>query len=162
MSPTPKKPKSRAKPKPKGQSLKVQTAKKSKSPSTAKPSPKPLKSPSSPKSKAKTPSKAKPKGAPSRKTPSRDRALVVGISAYPSPLTKLPAVAADVREMGKILRSKDGTFRSTGVAVLTEKLATRKEILAALRATFGGATAPAAGRGCRSQSRSPAGARGGA
>ena len=141
MSPSPKKPKSRAKPKPKVQSLKVQAVKKSKSPSAAKPSPKPSKSPSAPKSKAKTPSKAKPKGAPSRKTPSRDCALVVGISAYPSPLTKLPAVAADVREMGKILRSKDGTFRSTGVAVLTEKLATRKEILAALRATFGGATA---------------------
>ena len=141
MSPSPKKPKSRAKPKPKVQSPKGQAVKKSKSPSDAKPSPKPSKSPSAPKSKAKTPSKAKPKGAPSRKTPSRDCALVVGISAYPSPLTKLPAVAADVREMGKILRSKDGTFRSTGVAVLTEKLATRKEILVALRATFGGATA---------------------
>ena len=43
--------------------------------------------------------------------------------------------------MGKILRSKHGVFRSTDVAVLTEKLATRKEILAALRATFGRATA---------------------
>ncbi len=92
------------------------------------------------KSKVKTAAKTKDKSA--RKASSKaQRALVVGISSYPTPIDPLPAVAADVREMGKILRSKDGAFRTTGVSVLTDRAATRKEILASLRATLGGASA---------------------
>lgn len=69
----------------------------------------------------------------------RQRALVVGISDYPAPIPKLPAVAADVREIAKLLRSKEGAFPSAGVTVLTEGQATRKRIEAALQTTFAGA-----------------------
>lgn len=139
MPPTPKKAKGQSRSKAKSRPLKGKVVKSSKNQAPPAKS-QALKSPSSPKPKPIPP--GKPKRKSPRKSPgSAQRALVVGISAYPSPLSKLPAVAADVREMGKILRSKDGAFPSTGVVVLTERLATRKEILAALRATFGGATA---------------------
>ena len=87
-----------------------------------------------------TPKKATPrpkKAAP--RTARKQRALVAGVSAYPPPLSKLPAVAADVREVAKLLASPNGSFSSSGVTVLTEKQATRKEVLAQLRATFEGA-----------------------
>lgn len=71
----------------------------------------------------------------------RQRALVVGVSGYPSPIPKLPAVAADVRAMAKLLSSKNGTFAATGVNVLTEKQAARDNVLAALREVFTGAKA---------------------
>ena len=38
------------------------------------------------------------------------QALVIGISDYTAPIPKLPAVAADVREMAKVLRSRNGAF----------------------------------------------------
>src|SRR5579875_2889173 len=74
----------------------------------------------------------------SRKTPksSGQRALIVGISDYPAPINKLPAVAADVREMSKLLRSKDGAFAASGMTVLTDRQATRQSILSALSQTF--------------------------
>lgn len=71
----------------------------------------------------------------------RQRALVVGVSGYPAPITILPAVASDVRAMAKLLASKNGVFLSTGVTVLTEKQATRDSVLKALRAAFTGAKA---------------------
>jgi Caspase domain len=164
MPSTPRKSKNHSRTKPKGHSPKGQALKKSKSQTSTKPKSSLPKSSSSPKSTAKPAAKstaksatkattkpaakstaklaAKPKGKPSRKASSRSQsALVVGISAYTSPLSKLPAVAADVREIGKILKSKDGAFRSTGVAVLTEESASRKEILSSLHSTFGEATA---------------------
>lgn len=66
------------------------------------------------------------------------RALVVGVSDYPNPNDRLPAVAADVREMAKVLSSKHGAFPAKGVTVLADKQATRDKVLAALRSVFGG------------------------
>ena len=77
----------------------------------------------------------------SRKPGPGQRALVVGVSDYPEPDDKLPAVAADVREMAKILSSKHGGFPAGGVTVLADKQATRDKVLSALRAVFGGVTA---------------------
>ncbi len=66
---------------------------------------------------------------------------MVGVSGYPAPIKKLPAVAADVRAMATLLSSKAGMFSSTGVNVLTEKQAIKADVLAALRKTFTGAKA---------------------
>jgi len=60
-----------------------------------------------------------------------NRALVVGISDYPAPITKLPAVAGDVRAIAHLLQSKRGVFRKQGTVVLTESKATTAAILAA-------------------------------
>jgi hypothetical protein len=69
------------------------------------------------------------------------QALVVGVSDYPDPDDRLPAVAADVREMAKVLSSKHGVFPANGVAVLADKQATRDKVLAALRSVFSGSAA---------------------
>jgi len=66
------------------------------------------------------------------------RALVVGISNYPDPANRLPAVAADVREMAKVLSSKQGAFSKNDVVVLADKEATRRRVVDALRSAFGG------------------------
>ena len=65
-----------------------------------------------------------------------NRALIIGISDYPAPVSKLPAVAADVREIGKLLASPKGTFRGQVVDVLTDAQATRPRVLNALEAVF--------------------------
>ena len=75
------------------------------------------------------------------KAKSKQRALVIGVSDYPRPEDKLPAVAADVREMAKVLASKNGTFPAKGVSVLADKKATRDSVLLALRDAFGGTVA---------------------
>ncbi len=67
---------------------------------------------------------------------SSQAALVIGISDYPSPDDKLPAVAADIREMAKLLTSKHGTFPKTNVTVLTDKQATRQRVRKALKDLF--------------------------
>lgn len=72
---------------------------------------------------------------------SSQRALVVGVSDYPNPADRLPGVAADVKEMAKLLGSKHGGFQTGGVSVLTDKQATRQRILADLEKTFVGAAA---------------------
>lgn len=69
------------------------------------------------------------------------RALVVGVSDYPAPVPKLPAVANDVREMAKLLASKNGVFSKTSVRVLTDRQADRQSILDGLRHAFAGASA---------------------
>jgi uncharacterized caspase-like protein len=69
------------------------------------------------------------------------RALVVGVSEYPSPQDRLPAVAADVREMARVLSSKHGVFPANGVTMLADKQATRDKVLTALRSAFGGPAA---------------------
>lgn len=76
---------------------------------------------------------------PTPKRPLKQQALVVGISAYAPPLSKLPAVAADAREIAKVLSSRKSTFPSGTVQVLTEKQATREAVLAALKKVFSGA-----------------------
>lgn len=72
---------------------------------------------------------------------SQNRALVVGVSDYPDPSDRLPGVAADVREMAKLLGSKKGGFKSGGVSELTDQDATRQRILSELEASFAGAAA---------------------
>ena len=84
------------------------------------------------------PSKTKKSPTP---PPPKQRALVVGVSTYAPPLNNLPAVSADVREIAKTLSSRHGIYRSTGVMVLTEKQATKQEVLKALRKVFWGAKA---------------------
>ena len=84
---------------------------------------------------------AKKKATTKKSTASNQRALVVGVSDYPRPEDKLPAVAADVREMAKVLASKNGTFSAKGVSVLADTKATRDSVLAALKDAFGGSTA---------------------
>lgn len=71
----------------------------------------------------------------------RQRALVVGVSGYRAPIIKLPAVAADVRAIAKLLSSKDGVFQPTGVRILTERQATRSDVLATLKEVFSRAKA---------------------
>ena len=81
------------------------------------------------------------KKSPQTTRQSNQRALVIGVSNYPNPPDRLPAVAADVREMAKVLSSKNGTFPPNGVSVLADKQATREKVLAGLRSTFGGTSA---------------------
>jgi metacaspase-1 len=71
----------------------------------------------------------------------QQRALVIGVGDYPAPISKLPAVANDVREMAKLLASKNGSFTKGGVTVLTDKNATRKNVMDELRSAFDGASA---------------------
>ena len=66
----------------------------------------------------------------------REKALVVGISDYPPPIPKLPAVANDVREIASLLASEKGEFPAQNVKSLVEHEATRQAILDALEATF--------------------------
>ena len=63
----------------------------------------------------------------------KNRALVIGISEYPDPAWKLPAVAADVREIAKLLGSRNGTFKDEEVLVLTDAEATSAAIQKALK-----------------------------
>ena len=58
-----------------------------------------------------------------------ERALIVGISGYSPPVTPLPAVANDVREMAKLLTSKNGAFQKDSVTTLADKAATQDAIL---------------------------------
>jgi hypothetical protein len=66
----------------------------------------------------------------------RERALVIGISDYPSPIRKLPAVANDVREMANLLGSDNGQFPAQNVRCLAEGQATQKAVLEAVESTF--------------------------
>jgi hypothetical protein len=81
-------------------------------------------------------------------------ALIIGISDYPPAIGKLPAVAADVREVGKILGSKAGIFPGKAVAILTDGLATKSKVLSELERVFRSAAAEdtvlvyLAGHGC--------------
>ena len=75
-----------------------------------------------------------------QRKPQNQRALVVGISKYPSPITKLPGVAADVSAMAALLGGNHGVFRKSSIVVLTDKQATRQAILDHLKAIFDGAS----------------------
>jgi uncharacterized caspase-like protein len=67
---------------------------------------------------------------------SKNTALLVGISDYSAPLHKLPGVAADVREMAKILYSDAGAFAKAGTGILYDEKATKSAIEAAVLETF--------------------------
>src|SRR5271166_4565137 len=77
-----------------------------------------------------------PEPARSRSRTGRERALVIGISDYPPPIRKLPAVANDVREMAKLLSSDQGQFPSKNVQCLADGEATQKAVLEAIDSTF--------------------------
>jgi Caspase domain len=66
----------------------------------------------------------------------KNRALVIGISNYPTGITNLPAVSNDVREMAKVLGSKNGRFSSADIRILTNRQAKRREVLAELKWAF--------------------------
>ncbi len=76
-----------------------------------------------------------------RTAATQQRALVIGVGDYPTPISTLPAVANDVREMAKLLASKNGSFTKGGVTVLTDEKATRKNVMDGLRDAFAGASA---------------------
>src|SRR4051812_14858513 len=77
-----------------------------------------------------TPAPTEP--ARSRSRTGRERALVIGISDYPSPIRKLPAVANDVREMAKLLSSEQGQFPAQNVKSLADGEATHEAVLEAI------------------------------
>ena len=66
----------------------------------------------------------------------REKALVVGISDYPLPITSLPAVANDVREIASLLKSENGQFPERNVAELVDQGASRQDVLDALEQIF--------------------------
>ena len=77
-----------------------------------------------------------PEPSKSRSRTGREKALVIGISDYPPPIRKLPAVANDVREMAKLLSSDQGQFPSQNVRCLADGEATQKVVLEAIDSTF--------------------------
>src|SRR4051794_13708324 len=77
-----------------------------------------------------------PEPARSRSRTGRERALVIGISDYPPPIRKLPAVANDVREMATLLGSDQGQFPAQNVLRLTDAEATSQKVLEAIETTF--------------------------
>jgi uncharacterized caspase-like protein len=68
----------------------------------------------------------------------RERALVVGVSDYPSPIPKLLAVANDVREMAKLLGSDKGQLHAQNVRSLADSEATQQTNIEAIEGTFSG------------------------
>ena len=82
-----------------------------------------------------------PEPSKSRSRTGREKALVIGISDYPPPIRKLPAVATDVREMARLLGSDQGQFPSQNVRSLADEEATHKAILDVIEATFSGVKA---------------------
>ena len=72
----------------------------------------------------------------SRSKTGRERALVIGISDYPPPIRKLPAVANDVREMATLLGSDKGQFPAQNVLRLTDAEATSEKVIEAIETTF--------------------------
>jgi hypothetical protein len=75
------------------------------------------------------PAQPAPEPARSRSKTGRERALVIGISDYPSPIRRLPAVANDVREMANLLGSDRGQFPAQNVLRLTDAEATSQKVI---------------------------------
>ena len=82
------------------------------------------------------PAPTAPEPSRSRSKTSRERALVIGISDYPSPIPKLPAVANDVREMAILLGSDKGQFPAQNVLRLIDAEATSEKVIEAIESTF--------------------------
>src|SRR5271166_4091399 len=87
------------------------------------------------------PTPSQPEPSKSRSRTGRERALVIGISDYPPPIRKLPAVANDVREMARLLGSDQGQFPAQNVRSLADGEATQKAILDVIEGTFSGVRA---------------------
>jgi hypothetical protein len=69
----------------------------------------------------------------------KTRAVIIGVSRYPSGISQLPAVESDVREMKKILESEASAFGGNEVSVLTEETASCGEIIDTLQRILSGA-----------------------
>ena len=82
------------------------------------------------------PTPTAPEPSRSRSKTGRERALVIGISDYPSPIPKLPAVANDVREMAILLGSDKGQFPAQNVLRLIDAEATSEKVIEAIESTF--------------------------
>jgi hypothetical protein len=82
------------------------------------------------------PAPSPPELSRSRSRTGRERALVVGISDYPSPIPKLPSVANDVREIAKLLKSAGAQFPDQNVTELIDQAAERDGVLREFEATF--------------------------
>ena len=82
------------------------------------------------------PTPTTPEPSRSRSKTGRERALVIGISNYPPPISKLPAVANDVREMATLLGSDKGQFPAQNVLRLTDAEATSEKVIEAIESTF--------------------------
>lgn len=66
----------------------------------------------------------------------QQRALVIGVSGYPSPISSLPGVADDAREMAAILGSQKSRFRADDVTVLADAQASGSTIRSQLAAAL--------------------------
>ena len=82
------------------------------------------------------PTPTAPEPSRSRSKTGRERALVIGISNYPPPIPRLPAVANDVREMANLLGSDMGQFPAQNVLRLTDAEATSEKVIVAIETTF--------------------------
>ena len=72
----------------------------------------------------------------SRSKTGREKALIIGISDYPPPIPKLPAVANDVREIARLLKNDGGQFPEQNVAELVDQSANKQAVLGALEKVF--------------------------
>ena len=77
-----------------------------------------------------------PEPSRSRTKTGRERALIIGVSDYPLPIPKLPAVANDVREVATLLGSDKGEFSAQNVTSLVDQGADRQSVLGAIEKTF--------------------------
>ena len=66
----------------------------------------------------------------------KNKALVVGIGSYPGSIPNLPAVSNDVREIAKVLGSKQSQFSRDTIEVLRNRVAKKKDVLASLKKVF--------------------------
>lgn len=72
---------------------------------------------------------------------SNSHCLIVGVSNYPKPISKLPAVANDLREMASLLSSPEGVFSEQGLTVIIDEAVTGSALTSALENVFRKATA---------------------
>ena len=77
-----------------------------------------------------------PEPSRSRSKTGRERALIIGISDYPPPIPRLPAVANDVREMATLLGSDKGQFPAQNILRLSDGEATSQKVIEAIETTF--------------------------
>lgn len=66
----------------------------------------------------------------------KQQALVIGVSSYSPPLSKLPAVVNDVREMARLLASSKGAFSKDELEKLIDRSATKDAVVASLKQAF--------------------------
>jgi hypothetical protein len=84
---------------------------------------------------ATTPARVQESPPPRLKT-GGEKALVIGVSDYPSPIAKLPAVANDVREIAGLLSSEKGEFTSQNLKCLVDGAVTQQSVRETLGGTF--------------------------